>query len=217
MTDMDQKAPIQRWQTAGPDQIRIDLQLVADLVKEGSRVLDVGCGDGALLDHLTQYKGVDGRGIEINPARVNACVSQGLSVIQGNAETVLKDYPSEAFDYVILGLTLQSIHDPRQIITEFLRIGKRAIVSITNFGYWRVRCHLLFQGRMPVSDAGEHDWCNTDNIRLCTIRDFVILCDELGITIERCFTVGHGGRTREVRPTSLFANLMGKQAVFVLA
>ncbi len=95
---MNTQAPIQRWQTAPPDRIRTDLQLVADLVKEGSRVLDVGCGDGALLDHLTQYKGVDGRGIEINPRRVNACVSQGLSVIQGNAETDLKDYPSEAFD-----------------------------------------------------------------------------------------------------------------------
>ncbi len=214
---MSSDASIQRWQTAPPDSIRADLQLVADLVQEGSRVLDVGCGDGALLDHLTQYKGVDGRGIEINAARVNACVSQGLSVIQGDAETDLKDYPSEAFDYVILGLTLQSMHDPREIVTEFLRIGNRAIVSITNFGYWRVRAQLLFQGRMPVSDADEHDWCNTDNIRLCTIRDFVILCDELGITIERCFTIGHAGRTREVRPTSLLANLLGAQAVFVLA
>ncbi len=214
---MNTQAPTQRWQTVPPDTIRADLQLVADLVKQGSRVLDVGCGDGALLDHLTQYKGVDGRGIEINSARVNACVGQGLSVIQGDAETDLKDYPSGAFDYVILGLTLQSIHDPRQILSEFLRIGKRAIVSITNFGYWRVRTQLLFQGRMPVSDADEHDWCNTDNIRLCTIRDFVILCDELGITIERCFTIGHGGSSREVRPTSLFANLMGEQAVFVLA
>ncbi len=214
---MSDEAPTQRWQTAPPDRIRADLQLVADLVKQGSRVLDVGCGDGTLLDHLTQYKGVDGRGIEINAARVNACVSQGLSVIQGNAETDLKNYPSEAFDYVILGLTLQSMHDPREIVTELLRIGKRAIVSITNFGYWRVRSQLLFQGRMPVSDADEHDWCNTDNIRLCTIRDFVILCDELGITIERCFAIGHGGGARKVRPTSLVANLLGEQAVFVLA
>ncbi len=214
---MSSDAPIQRWQSAPPEKIRADLQLVADLVKEGSRVLDVGCGDGALLNHLAQYKGVDGRGIEVNPSRVNACVSLGLSVIQGNAETDLKNYPSEAFDYVILGLTLQSMHDPREIVTEFLRIGKRAIVSITNFGYWRVRTKLLFQGRMPVGDADEHDWCNTDNIRLCTIGDFVILCDELGITIERCFAIGHNGRAREVRPTSLLANLMGEQAVFVLA
>ncbi len=196
--------------------IRADLQLVADLVEPGSRVLDVGCGDGTLLYYLSHFKQVDGRGLEISQQGVNACVSQGLSVIQGDAETDLRDYPSRAFDYVILSQTLQAIHDPRDVLVELMRIGQRAIVSITNFGYWRLRWHLLWRGRMPVTDSPGHEWYDTPNIHLGTIRDFVTLCQQLGIAIERCHSVARSGKTREVRPSSGYANLLGHQAVFLL-
>ena len=202
--------------SASAGEIRADLRLVADLVAPGTRALDVGCGDGALLQFLTNIKEIDGRGLEIRQERVNASVSRGLSVVQGNAETDLRNYPSQAFDYIILSQTLQAIHDPRGVLEELLRIGKHAIVSFTNFGYWRFRLHLACQGRMPVTDSKDHEWFDTPNIHLCTIRDFVVLCDALGITVERCFSVRRGGQTRRVRPSSALANLIGEQAVFLL-
>jgi methionine biosynthesis protein MetW len=210
-------APPEEPASPRPGEIRADLRLVADLVAPGTRALDVGCGDGSLLHYLGQFKEVDGRGLEIRQERVNASVSRGLSVVQGNAETDLKNYPSQAFDYVILSQTLQAIHDPRGVLDELLRIGKHAIVSFTNFGYWRFRLHLAFSGRMPVTDSKAHEWFDTPNIHLCTIRDFVALCDSLGITVERCFSVRRGGQTREVPPSSALANLIGEQAVVLLA
>ncbi len=196
--------------------IRADLQLVADLVPSGTRVLDVGCGEGALLQYLAHHKGVDARGIEIRQEGVNACVQQGLSVVQGNAETDLEDYPSDGFDYVILSQTLQAMHDPRKTLRELLRIGKHAIVSFDNFGFWRARLGLFFGGRMPVADAPRHTWYDSANIRPCTIHDFLVLCRDLSIAPERCFVVQSGGRTREVPTHGKLANLTGRQAVFLL-
>lgn len=196
--------------------IRVDLQLIADMVEPGSRVLDVGCGDGALLQHLWKSKGIDGRGIEISQAGVNACVRNGLSVIQGDADADLKDYPSDAFDYVILSQTLQATHNPRTVLDHMGRIGKRLIVSFPNFGYWRVRISLFFHGRMPVTENLPHQWYDTPNIHFCTIRDFVDLAREMRLTVERGLALDRRGRPLGLDPTGTAANLWAEQALFLL-
>ena len=166
-------APATAIPPAAIPKIRVDLQQVADLVPAGSSVLDVGCGDGTLLGYLTRFKQVDGRGLELSMSRVRAAVSHGLSVIQGNLETDLKDYPANAFDYVILSQTLQATHNPRAVMEELLRVGRRAIVSFPNFGHWRVRLSVMFGGRMPVTPTLADSWFDTPNIHLCTILDFI--------------------------------------------
>lgn len=196
---------------------RADLRLIADLVTPGSRVLDVGCADGALLELLAREKNVDGRGIEISQEGVNASVSRGLSVIQGDAETDLYDYPEHAFDYVILSQTLPAVHEPRDVLLQLLRIGERAIVSIPNFGYWRHRLHLLMHGRMPELGLRAAHWYDTPNIHPCTIKDFVTLCRELGVRIERRIQLDSRGHATRFRGTGGFANLFGEQAVFLLS
>jgi len=202
---------------AGPKQrIRVDQQLIADLVPAGARVLDVGCGDGALLYHLSHFKGADARGIEINRTRVAACLNQGLSVIQGDAEVELRDYPTGSFDCVVLSQTIQAVGDPKGTLETLLRIGNRAVVSITNGGYWRNRVRFALGGRVPFPDDPGESWYDTANIHPCTIRDFVGLADEMGIKIEKCFAVRASGATREVYPWSAAANLFAVQAVFVL-
>ena len=197
--------------------IRPDLQVIADMINPDTRLLDVGCGDGALLDHLASFKQVDGRGIELSTEGVNACVSAGLSVIQGDAETDLKDYPDQAFDYVVLSQTLQAMAAPKEVLADMLRIGERAIVSFPNFAYWRLRWQILTRGRMPVSRTIAFQWYDTPNIHFCTIKDFVILCDEMGITIERSIALDRNGAKRRVRSAMFFANLFGEQAVFLLS
>jgi methionine biosynthesis protein MetW len=199
----------------GGDGIRVDLQLIADMIAPKSRVLDVGCGDGALLAYLVHAKGVDGRGMELSQAGVNACVAHGLSVIQGNADTDLKDYPSDAFDYVVLSQTLQATRKPHHVLKQLARIGRRAIVSFPNFGHWRVRWHLLTKGRMPVTESLPDSWYDTPNIHLCTILDFMDLARQLGIVVERSLTVSQSGRASPIRSPAL-ANLFGRQGLFLL-
>lgn len=196
--------------------LRADLRLIAETIPAGSRVLDLGCGDGALLTYLAEEKDVDGRGIELSQSGVNACVARGLAVIQGDADKDLADYPTDAFDYVILSQTLQAVRQPREVVTQMLRIARRGVVSFPNFGYWRVRWDLLVHGRMPVTDTLNEMWYDTPNIHMCTIKDFVLLCDELGLTIEKSVTVGHGGRSTPLQGSEFLTNLLAEQGVFVL-
>ncbi len=196
-------------------EIRGDLALIADMVEPGTRVLDVGCGDGALLDCLVHDKGVIGRGIELSQAGVNACVTHGLSAIQGDADTDLKDYPSGSFDYAILSQTLQATRAPRAVLEHLVRIGRRAIVSFPNFGHWQVRLRLLLNGRMPVSRSLPDPWYETPNIHLCTIGDFLELCAALDIAVERAVALDSGGRDKQIG-NPRWANLLAEQGLFVL-
>jgi len=199
-----------------PPNTRVDHLLIAEMVAAGSRVLDVGCGDGALLQLLSDTKNVDGRGIEVARERVNACVARGLSVIQGDADRDLADYPDGAFDYAILSQTLQATRNPRLVIGNLVRIGRRAIVSFPNFGHWRIRAHLLFNGRMPITPLLNHAWYDTPNIHFCTIKDFVALCTELGITIERSLTLDRAGQPFALDAGGGLANLLAEQGLFLL-
>ncbi|HEX7074621.1 MAG TPA: methionine biosynthesis protein MetW [Hyphomicrobiaceae bacterium] len=195
---------------------RVDHLLIAEMVTEGARVLDVGCGDGALLQLLVDTKGVDGRGIEIERERVNACVARGLSVIQGDADQDLDDYPDDAFDYAILSLTIQATLRPKAVLQNLLRIGRRAIVSFPNFGHWQVRTRLLFTGRMPQTENLPEPWYESPNAHLCTIRDFAELCTKVNATVERSAAFNAGGRQLSPRVPLTVQNIFGEKAVFLL-
>ena len=195
---------------------RFDLAVVADMVAPGSRVLDVGCGDGLLLEMLARNSQVDGRGVELSQRGVNDCVAKGLPVIQGDADTDLADYPEDSFDYVILSQTLQATQRPRVVLENMLRIGRRAIVSFPNFGHWRVRAQLLLLGRMPRATNLQYSWHETPNIHLCTIKDFVDLAEEVGAVIERGMALDRAGAPFRVAAPLPVMNLFGAQAIFLL-
>jgi methionine biosynthesis protein MetW len=199
-----------------PGGIREDLRLIADIVEPGARVLDVGCGDGALLAYLAAAKGVDGRGIELSQAGVNAAVSRGLSVVQGNADQDLADYPDHAFDVAILSQTLQATRKPRRVLQNLVRIGRRAIVSFPNFGHWRIRLALLLGGRMPVNELLPFAWYDTPNIHHCTIVDFAELCREMGIVVEKGLMLDSTGHPWRFAAPGFVANVLAGQAIFVL-
>jgi methionine biosynthesis protein MetW len=201
---------------AAAGELRRDLSLIAEMIEPRSRVLDIGCGDGALLAYLSRHKSVDGRGIELSQSGVNACVGHGLSVIQGDADRDLEAYPAGAFDVVVLSQTLQATRQPRKVIEALVRIGRRAIVSFPNFGFWRIRLQLLTTGRMPLSHCLAYPWYETPNIHLCTIRDFVALCDEMGVRVERSLTLDRHGQPYSLDPRGRLANLLGEQGIFVL-
>jgi len=196
---------------------RVDLLNLASMVETGSRVLDVGCGDGSLLRLLAEKRGVDARGIELSQSGVNECVAKGLSVIQGDADMDLVYYPNGSFDYVILSQTLQAMRQPRAVMEHMLRIGRRAIVSFPNFGHWKIRLQLLTTGRMPVTKNLSYSWYETPNIHFCTINDFIALVDEMGAVIEQASALDRFGRPVEMNLPRGLWNLFGEQAVFVLS
>lgn len=195
---------------------RVDLAVIANLIPKGVRVLDVGCGDGELLELLERQKGIDARGVEISQGGVNQCVARGLSVIQGDADTDLIYYPDKGFDYAVLSQTLQATRNPREVLEQLLRIGSHVIVSFPNFGHWSMRLWLLLRGRMPVTQELPYSWYDTPNIHFCTIRDFVNLCDEIGAKVEKAVALdGNGDRIGLSMPW-WFWNFFGQQAVFLL-
>ena len=191
--------------------LRPDLAAVAAMVPPGSRVLDIGCGDGALMAALRDRKAVDARGIELSRDGVSTAVARGLSVVQGDADTDLADYPADAFDVAILSQTLQATMRPDHVLDELLRIGQRAIVSFPNFGHWRVRLALLMGGRMPMTSALPVEWYETANIHFCTIDDFRALVVARGYVVEQARFLS---RARPV--AALFANLLAENAIFML-
>lgn len=195
---------------------RVDHLLIAEIVERGSRVLDVGCGDGALLQLLSAQKDVDGRGVEIERAKVNASVAHGLSVIQGDADSDLDNYPDCAFDYAILSLTIQATRQPKAVLQNLLRIGRRAIVSFPNFGHWRIRTGLLVGGRMPMTQNLPDNWYETPNAHLCTIRDFSDLCDAVDADVERAVAFNDAGKRLPIKWSLSMQNLLGEKAVFLL-
>lgn len=196
---------------------RRDLKVIAEMVRPNTRVLDVGCGDGELLQILRVQRGVDARGIELSQSGVNACVARGLSVIQGDADTDLSDYPDDAFDFAILSQTIQATRNPREVLEQLLRIGRQVIVSLPNFAHWSNRLSLVFWGRMPVTKSLPDPWYATENIHLCTIKDFVALCHEVDARIVSAHTLSARGRSRDITSNLKAANFFGEKGVFLLA
>jgi methionine biosynthesis protein MetW len=195
---------------------RVDHLLIAEMVAPGSRVLDVGAGDGALLQLLAETKSTDGRGMELSRERVNACVMRGLSVIQGDADRDLADYPDQAFDYAILSLTIQATRYPKTVLENLLRIGRHAIVSFPNFGHWRIRAELLFTGRMPQTHNLPEPWYASPDAHLCTIKDFADLVALVNAEVEEAVAFNTSGRRLPIRRNISLQNLLGEKAVFLL-
>ena len=200
-----------------PGELRPDFSEILRLVRPGARVLDVGCGEGALLELLVVQKGCDGRGLEISAEGVAACLARGLAVVQGDADRDLAAYPSHAFDFAILSQTLQATVAPREVLVELLRIADRAIVSFPNFGHWRMRMSLLVRGRMPETAALPHEWWSTPNIHMCTLRDFTLLCRDLELRIESCAALTTGKPPRIIDPEKEIENWRAESALFLLS
>lgn len=195
--------------------IRLDLEIISQLIKPRSKVLDIGCGDGELLEFLRNTKNVDGRGLEISHLQISKAVSRGLSVIHGNAETDLSFYPNRSFDYAILSQTIQATHDPKKILEEMLRIAEFAVISLPNFAHIKNRLHLLFKGSMPVNKTIPFEWYETPNIHFCSIKDFENLCHKLGFIIEKEIYIT--GKHRLVNFLgNKIANLFAEYGIFLI-
>ncbi|MDA9904053.1 methionine biosynthesis protein MetW [Hyphomicrobiales bacterium] len=195
---------------------RIDLELITSLIDKKMRVLDVGCGNGELLQSLKTKNDVIGQGLELKQERVNQCVAKGLSAIQGDADKDLSLYPDQSFDCVILSQTIQATSDPKLILKELIRIGKKAIVSIPNFGFWKIRLSLGINGRMPRTKKLIYNWYDTPNIHLCTILDFINLCNELNIQIEKTITLSSDNNKSYNGLPNKLSNLFSEEAIFLI-
>ena len=190
--------------------------IIANIIEKNSRVLDVGCDDGTLMEFLKENKDVDIRGIEISKNKVQTCIAKGLTVIEGNAEFDLKQFPNNSFDYVVLGQTLQAFINPEIVIKELLRVGKKAIVTIPNFGHWKVRLNLLTKGTMPVTKSLPNDWYNTPNIHMCTIKDFVKFSKIMNFNILKSLALINKNISNINNSNLFFKNLFAELGIFLI-
>ena len=197
-------------------EMKKEFKVIADLLPNNTRVLDVGCGDGSLMNLLKKEKNVEVRGLELNQENVQECIRLGLPVIQGNAETELHQFPDKSFDYVVLSQTLQAFYEPEKVLKNLLRIGKSVIISIPNFGFWKVRFKLLFFGKMPVTKTLPNTWYNTPNLHMCTIKDLFNFCDEKKINIKKVIGVNEN-KTSIIKKSNLeIKNLFSKVGIFLI-
>ena len=196
--------------------MKLEFKIIADLLEENTRILDVGCDDGTLMGFLKKNKNVDIRGIEISKKKVQVCISKGLTVLEGNAEFDLKQFPENSFDYVVLGQTLQAFVNPEIVIKELLRVGKKAIVTIPNFGHWRVRLNLLTKGTMPVTKTLPNDWYNTPNIHMCTIKDFVKFSKTINFKIYKSLALMNKNVSNINNSNLSFKNLFAELGIFLI-
>ena len=197
---------------------KMSQKLISSLIKNDAKVLDVGCGNGNLLTFLENEKKINGHGLEISHQGVQECLAKGLSVLQGNADTDLTNFPENSFDYVILSRTLQATHKPEEVLKQMLRIGKTCIVSFPNFAHWKCRLDLLLKGEMPMTKTLSEPWYQTPNIHLCTIKDFIKICNSLNISIDKAFRISESGSIKSIKKAeSFYNNLFSVEGIFVIS
>jgi methionine biosynthesis protein MetW len=196
--------------------MKLEFKIIANLIEKNTRVLDVGCGDGTLMEFLKDNNKIDIRGIEISKNNVQKCIGKGLTVIEGDAEKDLSQFPDGSFDFVILSQTLQAFLNPEKVISELLRVGKKAIVTIPNFGYWKVRLHLLTKGTMPITRTLPDEWYNTPNLHMCSIKDFFNFCEDRNINLYKSIAL-QNLKSSEIKKSNLtLKNLTAVLGIFLI-
>ena len=196
--------------------MKLEFKIIASLIEKNTRVLDVGCGDGTLMEFLKDNNKIDIRGIEISKSNVQKCIGKGLTVIEGDAEKDLGQFPDGSFDFVILSQTLQAFLNPEKVISELLRVGKKAIVTIPNFGYWKVRLHLLTKGTMPITRTLPDEWYNTPNLHMCSIKDFFNFCEDRKINLYKSIALQNLKSSEIIKSNLTIKNLTAVLGIFLI-